>query len=688
MEMKRPVLFVALLLGAALTLHASDSGEVSFDDVAVWLDGMTESYAAMQEEVDEEELAQYYQTMLATATDLWEHPTDLNRATARDLEKIEWLTPFQIKSLLYYREKHGAILSVFEIPYITGFDMETAQWLQYFVTCGPSVRNGPAARNQGEVAATWQQKLTLSKGYALADSVSNRYPGAPFGLAVRAGYRIAPHWELHFGADKDAGETAFTADRRGFDSYNGSVAYKGEGFLQQVVFGQFKVSSGEGLIAGNRFFNGLSGMVTSVRNSRNGLRACSSTGENGFLTGGGFTAGGRNWTWSGWAARTPLDANLSPEDSVHASFTTIYSTGLHRTEAEESRRGAIRERDIGSSLDWRHGGLTLGVTWNDYVFSHPWAQSEQPYKAFSFAGTHGCNFGLHVRFFWNQLLAFGECAQSENGARAVVGGMQWLWPDNASVSLVYRNLAKDYHTRLGSGSGVSSAVANEEGWYLGLNVPLKGRWRVAGCADVAGAPWLKYGTDAPSSRIRCMGRLSCQPSSTSSISLQWSWKSQESNRTGSGVYNRIITIRQQDVKSAVQFNPTSHITSKTQMGWKHYHKEKTESQGFMVSQSISVHPFGNWLELYGQAAWFSTDDYQSALYLSEKDMLYGFSSSMAYHRGWRMAFLCKCTPGRRWTLRCKYGWTGWQDVNTVGSGLDAIDGHIRREMKCQVIKKW
>ncbi len=52
-------------------------------------------------------------------------PLRLNMATAADLQSLQLLHPWQIRSLLLYRKTFGKLLSIYELQAVPGWDHET-----------------------------------------------------------------------------------------------------------------------------------------------------------------------------------------------------------------------------------------------------------------------------------------------------------------------------------------------------------------------------------------------------------------------------------------------------------------------------------------------------------------------------------------------------------------------------------
>ena len=67
-------------------------------------------------------------------TDLLRHPVKINAAGRRDLESTGLFTPFQIASLLDYRERHGDVMSFIELSSVDGFTTQAAGRLEPFLT--------------------------------------------------------------------------------------------------------------------------------------------------------------------------------------------------------------------------------------------------------------------------------------------------------------------------------------------------------------------------------------------------------------------------------------------------------------------------------------------------------------------------------------------------------------------------
>ena len=93
---------------------------------------------------------------------------------------------------------------------------------------------------------------------------------------------------------------------------------------------------------------------------------------------------------------------------------------------------------------------------------------------------------------------------------------------------------------------------------------------------------------------------------------------------------------------------------------------------------------GRRLRLSARYALFDTDDYDTRQYVFEQDVLYAFSVPALYGRGTRAYLLAQIQATRHLTLWLRYADTHYRHQNTIGSGLDEIQGNARNEVKAQM----
>ncbi len=102
--------------------------------VTAWQSGLIES---LLESIESKrgELADY-ETLLHDLENLQRNPLNLNSAGKEDLQRLPFLTDFQISSLINYRQEHGNLLSIYELSVVHGYTDEIIRMMLPFVTVG------------------------------------------------------------------------------------------------------------------------------------------------------------------------------------------------------------------------------------------------------------------------------------------------------------------------------------------------------------------------------------------------------------------------------------------------------------------------------------------------------------------------------------------------------------------------
>ena len=150
-----------LLLFFCVQMHAQKAGE---EEPVLRVLGIMQ-----MEEADEESVERL--------TYLLRHPLRINSSGRRELEAAGLFTPFQIASLMDYRERHGDIMSLTELSSVDGFTSQTAGWLEGFLSFDSfSLVRKTRQVFKGEVNARSSLKFTegesLEWKYALKGKMS------------------------------------------------------------------------------------------------------------------------------------------------------------------------------------------------------------------------------------------------------------------------------------------------------------------------------------------------------------------------------------------------------------------------------------------------------------------------------------------------------------------------------------
>ncbi len=117
-----------------------------------------------------------------------------------------------------------------------------------------------------------------------------------------------------------------------------------------------------------------------------------------------------------------------------------------------------------------------------------------------------------------------------------------------------------------------------------------------------------------------------------------------------------------------------------------YALDNTTTQGFALAQDMTL-DFGRFKADLRYAI-FQTDDYATRQYLYEQDVLYAFSIPAYSGIGTRAYVVLRYQFNR--FVHCWVRVAQWQydDRQETGSGLEAIDGSTRTDVRFQVAIKF
>ena len=112
------------------------------------------------------------------------------------------------------------------------------------------------------------------------------------------------------------------------------------------------------------------------------------------------------------------------------------------------------------------------------------------------------------------------------------------------------------------------------------------------------------------------------------------------------------------------------------------------TNGFLLSGTANIGLKYIPLKASFSGGWFSTEDYNSRVYLYEPGLLYSFSMSSFYGNGFRTGIKLQYNIMKNLTLQAKYGWTHYTDRNTISSGTEEIQGSNKMDIQFQLRLKW
>jgi len=632
-----------------------------------------------------------YQYIVEDLQELFHQPLNINQADAETLGRLHMLTPYQIQSLIRYRERYGPLLSIYELPVVFGFTIRLAQQMKPFITVAPSrlQRQQPLLGLAGLIGNSRKhlilrsgQTLERQKGYVGPDPT---YPGSPLRVYSQLGLKYHNRFRLGATLDKDPGETFLRADNPwGFDFHSIHLFVQNVRWMDKLAVGDYDIRYGQGLVAWSGLAFSKSSMVLNLARHAATIDPYTSANENDFFRG---VAIEKKWlplTVSLFYSGKHIDANLQDTTPSGAKvFSSFQQSGYHRLAGELFDERSLREQVVGGSVAYNKGRMKLALNGIHYAYDGLMIREPRPENAYRFSGRSNSNLSLDYRLSLNRLYFFGEQAWSMGEGLAWLNGVHGRLTPGVGLCLLHRYYERDYQALYAAAFAEGPRPQNEQGIYLGMEAEIRGGLFLRAYMDTWRFPWLTHASATPSTGWDGLIQLDYTPTKHSMMYLRFQRKSSSGSRVDadSGLMMARET-RRSKLRYHFRYPLAAHLVSDTRMEYV-YARSDDLSQGVMLCQDIGFHPGRMPLRFDIRFALFHTDDYESRIYAYEDDLLYVFSIPPYYSRGYRTYLNLKYSAGQA-DFWLKLARTGYADRQIIGSGWNEIQGSHKTTLYMQM----
>ena len=650
--------------------------EAQNTNVSLWDETME------QLSMDEEEEKNWEDELQELSKRLHE-PVNLNIATKRDLEQFPFLTDIQIENLLAYVYIHGQMQTIYELQLVKEMDRHTIDLLLPFVCVQPIPKKQTFPKLSTILKYGKQELLTrMDIPFYTRKGYEKNYLGPSMYHSLRYDFHYGDYLQVGVTGEKDAGEPFFALhNTKGYDYYSVYFLLHNLGRLKTLALGNYRLSFGQGLVVSTGFGLGKTYSVSTGDNRGSGIRKHSSTDEYNYFRGAAATIELiPSIQLSAFYSHRLLDGVIE-----NGEITSIYKTGLHRTEKEVEKRNTFILQLMGGNLTYEKNKLKVGVTGIYYFFNHPYEPDLRPYAKYNLHGNNFFNVSIDYKYRWNRFTLVGEEAIGKQGF-ATLNQLKYSLSTGYQLLLIHRYYAHNYGSMFACSFGESSTPQNENGWYLAAEATPFAHWKFFASLDLFSFPWWKYRISKPSQGTE--GRFQAIYSPRKSISMYLNYQYKRKDRDVTGTSGKVILPTfQHRLRYRITYTPNSWQL-RTTIDYNHFHSQGTKgSQGYQFTQFCS-HTFAFPLSVSLQGTYFHTDDYDSRVYASEKGLLYTFYTPSFYGKGFRISTTLRYDLNKTFMLLAKFGETLYQDRESIGTGNDLIKGNKKADLQIQLRVKF
>lgn len=641
-----------------------------------------------------------YAELLQELEALMQNPLNLNTATADDLRRLIFLNDIQIYKLLNHISMFGRLISIYELQAVDGFDMETIQAIQPFVTVTEITGrrffklDDLLREGNSQLFARYQQILEEQVGYSdidreeLEKNPNARYLGSPFRLYTR--YRFTYYNNISIGitAEKDPGEEFFQGSQpNGYDYYSAHVYLRNFGRLKALSLGDFQVQFGQGLTMWSGLAFGKSSETINTKKNGLGLRHYTSVDENNFMRGAGATVGFGDFDFTAFFSRKGRDANTLLIDTLEQDdmiITSLQQTGMHRTHRELDGKNAVMETIFGGNLNYHKNRLSIGLTAYRMELGADYQRRLSFYNQFDFNNSQNANAGLDYNYVIRNFNFFGEAATSENGGYAFLNGIMMSLDPRLSLSIVHRKFSRDYQSHYAVALSENTRVVNENGLYVGLQAPLNRAWRISAYADHFSFPWMKFRTYMPSRGYDYLVQVNYRPGRHLELYARYRSRNKPLNTRQATMIRYLEDVRRDNFRLHLSYAISPSFSLRNRVEFIGFRFGNRQEKGYLVYQDIVYRNLSSPWAITLRYALFDTDGFDSRIYAYENDVLYAFSFPFYSDKGSRIYLLARYRLIRNIDIYARLAQTFYTNRNQTGSNLDIINGPTRTEIKAQI----
>ncbi len=641
------------------------------------------------------------------------NPININGPNANKLLYLHLLDEAQLASLEDYIHENGAILSIYELQYVTGFNIHLIKQLSPFIKTGIPKKARPFSWKKAlkyghhQVLLRYGQVMEPVAGYAIpADSAwlkpGSVYLGSPQKLYLRYGFRSGNHLRWGFTTEKDAGEVFFSnhlsdsvkqilgSHKPHFPDFFSAYAYVSDlGILKKAIIGDYHLEFGQGLCLWSGLTFGKSAETTTVKYYGEGIRPNTSANENRFFRGAAFTLGMKNIELTAFYSHNKVDGSFFITLSGENEITTILETGNHRTISELLSENRLVVDIFGGHISYSRHLLKVGATYYQTRLSLPLEPSRKLYRQFYFRGKQLSNASVNLNLQLSRISFFGELAANPGAGMAGIAGINAYPSDRLTLTLSYRNISPAYKVLYAAPFMESGNVNNERGIYLGIRILLSRLFTFKAYADYFSFPWLKFQVNAPSIGKAFLAQLDMIPERNVSMYFRFRYQQKAENTSTPDGYHPLLAMKSYtDFRYAISYAALPGLIFKTRIEYVRFAKASDRERGFLFYQDMAYRFARFPLKINFRYALFDTDGWNSRIYAYENDVLYAFTVPAYYDKGQRVYLLLHYSLKKHINIWLKTSRTVFFNKKNISSGPDAIVGNHKTSVKLQVQLKF
>lgn len=650
MSMKNLIL---LLVICPVVLFSQDTTEVTTQGVIEQI---------LEDAADEHDVQQFGEELEY----FQQHPINLAAPNYHELLKLPFISPLLAEAIILYADT-VSITSLEQLLNVSLMTSDVYNKLLPFVTIERTNETMQAISSffipqSVESRTRYEQRIQPARGYT-----DGSFRGGPYSTYQRM--RVNSNSIEAAGLfEKDAGEMFNNGLTAGY------LSLKNISVVNQLVVGNYNISSGQGLVVARNIATSKGSNVIGQTRKRSSIISPSvSTDEFRYFQGiaGNIQAG--NFSLAGFYSERMLPASINSERVA----TSFYTSGIYRTENDLRRQKVLKEKVAGGIVEYNFSTLqtiTATAVRTEY----------DKYLKPTLLDLRGKKDIIAGSISWNWLFSsfsiFGEAASNDGMRYSKVLGVIIPVAKEFSISYHHRAFTKGYVSPFARPFGERATISDgETGNYFGSEIKLN-KITFNSYVDYYSLPAAEqgFGTNAAEiylqamysgiKNVNVMFHIRNKTKSQSAIRESDDWRTQTNYRAAYKFrINSALTIAQRFEVVNVSYAPSGY----REKGFLSF------VEGIFKKQNIA---FNGKVRM----VFFDTDSYDSRLYQYESDVAGNFSNPPLYGKGIRWYVVAGYEVFDNFQFSLKYSETKKLNEVVLGSGDDEIIGNLDNYIALQL----
>lgn len=595
---------------------------------------------------------------------LSEQPVNINQASEELLKKIPFLSDQHIHKIVQNRPFEKKT----QIAEILGNDVY--QNIRPFITVIKT-------KSYPVVLISHRFQYTFEKNRAQKENI---FYGSPFESYSRIRLKLNANLSAGLLIQKDKGEQNY------IDHYNAFIHLEFQSLPINLMFGNFYMHQAEGLMFSSPFSLPKSAHVlnTSSRHLITVSPLLSSNEANGF--------------W-GCAAEYGHDQMIKlllfysqiKRDGVKSEESgglySLYQSGYHRTLSEKENENTLEEKVIGGAISFpfylfhRFGISFASVNYNPPLVRNA-SDSEQRRRYYNFYGAGINKYSMFYTLKFNRGTLSGEVMPESSNKIAQQHSFNLDLP-GWQFLMKWWYMPRSFHSPFGRSIADSNPFPSAHQGILisGCGKPMEKLFLTSYWyfdKDL----WRTFYSERPLENKDIYFQSEYRFNSGTHILLQYDHSSDqlipaELNRVIAKKRHRLRLQFEKKISTLVRFR------SRFDMIFLDFSEYYISHRGINFYQDLNGQLTKN-IAGYIRFSSFYTDDYDSRIYEYESDLPGIFSNYALYGKGIKWYIMLIIKPTNNFRLLAKFRKIVYDGVETIGSGLTAIEGGIRQDIHIQL----